>query len=95
MAAAKDRGRVIVGAGMDGTSSLARVTGIVIPHWSRVLAEVRRLTSAIPGSRYIGWDVVVTDEGPCFLEGNNRSGIALLQVHKPLLLDERVRAFFR
>lgn len=71
------------------------LTGVVVPHWQRVLDEVLRTASLLPGSRYVGWDVVVTEEGPSIIEGNNRSGVNLFQVHRPLLVDARSRSFFR
>jgi hypothetical protein len=45
-------------------------------------------------SPYIGWDLVVTEAGACFLEANSPPGIAVWQVHAPLLSDPRVRRFF-
>jgi hypothetical protein len=38
--------------------------------------------------------VVVTEDGFRILEGNNFSDVNLLQIHGPLLKDERVAAFY-
>jgi len=44
---------------------------------------------------YVGWDVLITDVGPCLIEGNTANvGVRSLQVHGPLLADPRVRHFF-
>jgi hypothetical protein len=68
----------------------ARITGVPVPNWDLVQEGVLRAMRALPGSRYVGWDVVVTPDGMTVLEGNNR-GDVILQVHQPLMLDERVR----
>lgn len=73
----------------------ARITGVSVPHWQRVVAEVERLGRLLPGARYVGWDVVVTADGFTVLEANNRSDVNLFQVHSPLLADDRARRFAR
>lgn len=55
-----------------------------------ILALAGRL-SFLP---YVGWDVVVTERGHAVLEGNHYCDVNLLQVHGPLLRDERVRALY-
>jgi len=69
------------------------VEDVQIPGWQNLrdtlLAEVARLK--IP---YVGWDVIVTDNGFRVIEGNSHSGMHVFQVHRPLLVDPRTRAFF-
>lgn len=45
-------------------------------------------------SAYVGWDIIVTDDGYKIIEGNNYSDVNLLQIHRPLLADPRVRRFY-
>jgi hypothetical protein len=71
----------------------ARITGTKIPHWELALEGVRRAAAALPGSRYVGWDLVVTRDGFSIIEGNNRADV-LVQMHGPLLLDDRLRKVF-
>jgi len=71
----------------------ARITGTSVPHWDQVLDGVRRAAAALPGHRYVGWDLAVTEDGFSIIEGNNR-GDVVVQMHGPLLVDERLRRFF-
>jgi hypothetical protein len=38
--------------------------------------------------------VVVARDGPVLIEGNNHSDVNLIQAHRPLLANARVRAFY-
>jgi D-alanine-D-alanine ligase-like ATP-grasp enzyme len=57
------------------------------------LLEITDNLSYIP---YAGWDVIVTDNEGSFklIEANSHSGVKSLQVHEPLLVDNRVREFY-
>jgi hypothetical protein len=72
----------------------ARITGNRIPNWTavrdRFLAEIRRY----PFLPYVGWDVLITNDGFQIIEGNAASDVNLLQVHRPLLEDARVCSFY-
>ena len=60
------------------------IIGTKIPKWEAVLDAVRRAHKMLPELRYIGWDVVVCENGTVtFLEGNTFAGVALQQ--HPLL----------
>jgi hypothetical protein len=74
----------------------ARITGTAIPGWRKVVARLLEVAGAL-ASRvpYVGWDIVVTRCGFQIIEGNNYSDVNLLQVHRPLLVDPRVRAFYK
>jgi hypothetical protein len=71
------------------------IEGVSIPHWDRIRTGVLEIFRALPVLKYVGWDIVVTEDGFRILEGNNYSDVNLLQVHGPLLADERVRAFYQ
>ncbi len=70
-----------------------RITDMKIPHWQMVVDGVRRAAAALPGSQYVGWDLVITADGFSIIEGNNRADVNV-QMHGPMLADERMRRFF-
>lgn len=72
----------------------SKIKGIKVPMWESIKEHLLKAASVLPNVNYIGWDVVITDEGFVVLEGNNYSDVNLLQVHRPLLKDLRVREFF-
>ena len=72
----------------------AQIAGVVIPNWPSIAGEMLALAARLPGIRYAGWDVVVTDDGFSIIEGNNRPDVDLMQIHGPILLDARVRDFY-
>jgi len=78
----------------DHPDSSAPIEGMVVPGWPAVRDGLVELASKLPFLPYIGWDVVVTEDGYALIEGNNRPGVSSLQVHGPLLEDPRVRRFY-
>lgn len=60
------------------------ITGVSIPRWAAVLGQILSVATAV-GDRlpYVGWDVVVTDDGSTIIEGNGRTGFGV-QVHGPV-----------
>lgn len=74
--------------------TLVRVEGTKIPHWDNVKSSILALTNRLENIYYVGWDVVVTNDGYKIIEGNNYSDVNILQIHNPLLTDKRVREFY-
>jgi len=72
----------------------ARIEGVQVPRWRETLDALLAVHSKYPELPYVGWDVVVTEDGFKLLEGNNMSGLWMFQVHGPLLANPRVRRFF-
>ena len=73
----------------------ARIEGVKVPNWSAIREGVLDLAAAFSHTPYIGWDVVVTAEGEfTIIEANNSSDMDILQVHRPLLTDQRTRRFY-
>ena len=73
----------------------AVVEGLEIPRWREICQELTRAVKTLPFLTYVGWDVVVTEDGFYVLEGNANPDLDLLQVHGGLLKDERVKAFYK
>lgn len=73
----------------------AQIEGVEVPGWPTVREGVLDMAAAFSHTPYIGWDVVVTGEGEfTVIEANNSSDMNLLQVHRPLLADQRARRFY-
>lgn len=49
----------------------SQITGIKIPYWKNILEMIKKAAVLIPTVRTIGWDVVITENGPALLEGND------------------------
>lgn len=47
------------------------IEGFQIPYWPETLALVREASERHPQNRSIGWDIVITPEGPGLIEGNH------------------------
>jgi hypothetical protein len=71
------------------------IEGVVIPNWAAIKEKIYSLLICFPMIKYVGWDIAEQDEGIVALEGNNHPQARLLQIHKPLLEDERVARFYR
>ncbi|MFC6489433.1 sugar-transfer associated ATP-grasp domain-containing protein [Nitratireductor sp. GCM10026969] len=70
------------------------IEGVVVPQWDDVKVVAQACMRAIPGLVYVGWDFALSPSGPVLIEGN--AGLAnpnLIQMHRPILLDETARAF--
>jgi hypothetical protein len=72
----------------------AAIAGVAVPAWSEVLAAVLRAAAGFAESPFVGWDIVIGERGPVFLEANVPPSIHIWQVHGGLLRDPRARAFF-
>jgi len=47
------------------------IIGFEIPFWKEILEMVHEAALLHPQNRSIGWDIVVTEKGPGFIEGNH------------------------
>lgn len=75
-----------------------KLTGLSVPDWPQVkkqLLEVAEYVFQTKQIKYVGWDIVILDEGLSLLEGNSRPGVSLHQVHHPLLQAPRIKAFYQ
>src|SRR5262249_56599791 len=73
----------------------AVVSGAAIPNWSAIKDGMLAVCRALTFLPYVGWDIAVTQDGFRIIEGNSAPDVDLMQVHRPLLADERVRGFYR
>jgi hypothetical protein len=47
------------------------IIGFQVPFWEETVAMVKKAAKAHPQNRSIGWDIVITEKGPGFIEGNH------------------------
>lgn len=72
----------------------ARIEGVRVPHWEEILDLVMHSANVLSFMEYVGWDIVITPDGPLVLEANINTGLNVLQSHQPLMADPRVRAYY-
>jgi len=71
----------------------AQIEGASIPHWETVRSTVERIALDNTNIPMIGWDILVDESGEAVvIEANTGCEFDLLQVHGPLLEDDRVAA---
>ena len=71
------------------------IEGTSVPGWTAIKDDILELAATFADLPYIGWDLIVTDEGEfTVVEANNNPGARSLQVHRPLLANPRVRRFY-
>ncbi len=70
------------------------IKGNMVSNWDTIRAGVLEVAGKLPFLPYIGWDVIATDTGYLIIEGNKQSNVGFLQVHRPLLREPRIRAFY-
>lgn len=71
------------------------IEGVKIPKWDTVIKSIISIANKFSFLHYVGWDIVVTSSGLRIIEGNNYSDVNILQIHQPLLINERVKKFYR
>jgi|GEM_PF-1817139 len=47
-----------------------RFTGKIIPYWDRVVQVAEQAARSCPGLNWVGWDIVLSEDGPYLIEGN-------------------------
>lgn len=66
-----------------------------VPNWDEVKKSILTLAKHNNNLKYVGWDAVLTDEGVMIMEGNSWPDVNVHQIHEPLLLDPRVKEFYK
>ena len=56
------------------------IKGIRIPNWDNLIQEIEALTNKFPYLNFVAWDVLLTNNGYCIIEGNASSGCGLFQM---------------
>lgn len=69
--------------------------GFQIPFWSQILEQSRRSALLIDSVNCIGWDFLITNEGPVILEGNDDWCIIPEQIFKQGYLSPKTRRLLK
>ena len=48
-----------------------RIPEFQVPFWAETIAMVKQAAQLYPQNRSVGWDIVITDNGPGLIEGNH------------------------
>lgn len=71
------------------------IEGIIVPRWEDIKEKVLQMAKNLSVAPYLGWDIVVTDDGFTVLEANEGADLKLHQVHEPLLIYPRIKQFYQ
>lgn len=71
-----------------------QISGVQIPEWDKIRVLSLDLARHFWYLPLVAWDFIVTEDGPVVIEGNCHPTIPMMQIHEPLLTDERTRKFF-
>ncbi len=74
--------------------SHTKFEGYQIPFMQEAIAQAKELHRHLYGLHSIGWDIAITIEGPCFVEGNDDWEISLMQISNHGLKREFDRLFY-
>ncbi len=47
------------------------IIGFSVPYFKEAVAMCLHAAQKVPQMRFIAWDVAITNDGPCFIEGNS------------------------
>jgi hypothetical protein len=72
----------------------ATIKGVAIPGWANIKEKLKGIMDEIPWVDYVGWDLLVKDDGLKILEGNAYPALRIIQIHRPLLAEPRIRQFY-
>lgn len=66
-----EKGRIF----KDHPNSHHKILGFQIPNYELVYPFIKKLSNIVPSIRYVGWDLVITDNGIIVIEGNEYPGV--------------------
>jgi len=65
-----------------------QIEGKVIPNWGKLKKEIEDVTNKFPYLNFVAWDVLLTNDGICIIEGNASSGCGLFQLEHGIKNEE-------
>lgn len=71
-----------------------QIEDIEVLNFNFVKEKILEIAESMPYIPYVGWDLVITNESFKIIEGNNFPGTNIIQLHKPLLSNEKIKKFY-
>ncbi len=59
--------------------SLHSIPGFQLPNWNKVKQLVSEIALLVPSVKYVGWDIAITENGCCVIEGNQLADPDIIQ----------------
>jgi len=56
-------------------SSKVKIVGFEVPRYDEIESLIKKIAKIVPTVRYVGWDIVVTNNGLVVIEGNQFPGV--------------------
>lgn len=75
--------------------SLKSIYNEQIPGWKSITDRLITLAGKMPYLKYVGWDVILSDDDLYVLEGNVSPGLGIVQIFKPMSDFPAAWDFFR
>lgn len=69
--------------------------GLAVPGWKHICSRIESVADKFPQLPYIAWDVAIGHDDILVIEGNAWSDVSIFQIFRPLLTDNRIRAFLK
>ena len=60
--------------------SKLQTLGFQLPNWDKVLEITEKAALRLEGAAMVGWDVAITPEGACLVEGNSEPSHTIIQL---------------
>ncbi len=71
------------------------IKGATVSNWDEIKKNILLMAKKLSFLPFIGWDIIVTDNGMKIIEGNSYPNPDVFQIHKTLLNNPRIRAFYK
>jgi hypothetical protein len=67
----------------------------ILPNWELLKNDILKFLEQNKYFDYLGWDILVTEQGYTIIEANHNPDLDLVQVHLPYLQDKKVKNYFK
>lgn len=67
---------------------------IDVPNWALIISKCKEMHDFMPELAWLGWDIMVTNEGFKILEINTFSGLVAVESVEPIMTSSRLKPIF-